>query len=70
MPLALAEIGVSYTIVRIAGKEKDRRHLEDLGLVAGAVVVVISKFNHYILLSVKGSRIGVGEELGRKIILK
>ncbi|MGC4018780.1 MAG: FeoA family protein [Muricomes sp.] len=70
MPLSLAEIGVPYTIVRIAGKEKERHHLAELGLVAGEVLVVISKFNHYILLNIKGSRIGIGEELGRKVILK
>ncbi len=70
MPLSLAEIGIPYTIVRVAGKEKERRHLEDLGFIAGTVVVVISKFNHYILLNIRGSRIGIGEELGRRIILK
>ncbi|NCC14800.1 MAG: ferrous iron transport protein A [Clostridia bacterium] len=70
MPLLLAEIGVPYTIVRIAGKEKERHHLESLGLVPDTVVTVVSKFNNYILLSVKGSRIGIGEELVKKVILK
>lgn len=70
MPLSLAEIGVPYTIVRVAGREKERHYLESLGLVPGTSVVVVSKFNHYILLNVKGSRIGIGEELGRRIILK
>lgn len=70
MPLLLAEIGVPYTIVRIAGKEKDRHHLESLGLVPDTVVTVVSKFNNYVLLSVKGSRIGIGEELAKKVILK
>ncbi|QAT43244.1 FeoA family protein [Aminipila luticellarii] len=70
MPLSLAEIGVPYIIARIAGGEKERHFLEGLGLVPDAVVVVVSRFNYYILLNVKGSRIGIGEEFGRKIILK
>lgn len=70
MPLLLAEVGIPYSIVRIAGREKERRYLESLGLVADEVVTVVSKFNNYILLIVKGARIGIGEELAKKIILK
>ncbi len=70
MPLLLAEIGIPYTIVRIAGKEKERHHLESLGLVPDTVVTVVSKFNNYVILSVKGSRVGIGAELVKKVILK
>ncbi|MDD4842951.1 MAG: FeoA family protein [Anaerotignum sp.] len=70
MPLLLAEIGIPYTIVRIAGKEKERHHLESLGLVPDTVVTVVSKFNNYVILNVKGSRVGIGEELVKKVILK
>ncbi|AMJ42278.1 FeoA family protein [Anaerotignum propionicum] len=70
MPLLLAEIDIPYIIVRIAGREKERHHLESLGLIPNTVITVVSKFNNYILINVKDSRIGIGEDLAKKVILK
>ncbi len=69
MPLLLATIGVPYTVIRVGGREKDRHYLESLGFLPGAVVTVVSKFNHYVLVNIKGSRIGISGDLAKKIII-
>ena len=43
MPLTMAGIGETNTISRIGGNEETRRFLANLGFVAGAEVVVLSK---------------------------
>ncbi|HOO27129.1 MAG TPA: FeoA family protein [Lachnospiraceae bacterium] len=70
MPLSLAKMGVPYTIIRIAGREKEKHRLESMGLTPDTIVTIISRFNRYIILDVKGARIGIGAELAKKIILK
>lgn len=70
MPLFLAELGVSYTITRVCGNEKCRHYLESLGFVAGTAIMVVSKFNDYFIVGVKGSRIGISEDMAKKIIIR
>ena len=70
MPLLLAETGTSYTIVRICGCEKIKHYLESLGFIAGTAIVVVSKFNDYFLVNVKGSRIGIGREMAKRVIIR
>ena len=42
MPLALADIGTENIIRRIGGSPEVRKHLEDLGFVAGGSATVVS----------------------------
>jgi len=69
MPLLMVEVGVKYTIIRVCGSGNERRHLENLGFIAGEVIDIISKFNSYVLVNVRGSRVGLGRELAKKIIV-
>ena len=43
MPLLLAQVGESNLVRRIGGTPEVRRHLEDLGVVVGAPVTIISR---------------------------
>lgn len=69
MPLLLAELNVPYTIRRISANEKERHHLESLGFIPGVPVVVLSKFNGYLLINIKGSRVGIDRTLAKRIII-
>lgn len=69
MPLNLVDLGVEYTIQKILGKQKQRHHLESLGLVAGGRVKVFSKFNNYYVISVKDTKIGIDESLAKMIVV-
>ena len=69
MPLNIVENGVSYTIQKILGKEKARHHLESLGFVPGTAVQVMSCFNGYYVVYVKGTKIGIDEAYAKMIIV-
>lgn len=69
MPLSLAERGVAYIIRRIAGNSDMVHHLEDMGFVVGAEVVLISMVNGNFIVAVKGARIGLGREYAKRIIV-
>lgn len=69
MPLLLAEDGVEYTIKRIGGNEKDRHYLESLGFLPGTPISILTRFNGYILVHIKDSRIGIGKDLAKRIII-
>ena len=66
MPLNLADKNKKYTILRIAGNEREARRLESLGFVPGTILSVI---NGNFLVSVKGTRIGIGCEYAKRILV-
>ena len=69
MPLTMAGIGETNTISRIGGNEETRRFLANLGFVAGAVVVVLSKIGGNVIVNVKDSRVAVNEDMARHIMV-
>lgn len=69
MPLALVEPGITYTIRRIAGSASTAHHLEEMGFVTGAKVILISMVNGNYIVGVKGARIGLGREFAKRIIV-
>ncbi|MBN7772597.1 FeoA family protein [Clostridium aminobutyricum] len=69
MPLLLGEPGTVYTVRRVSGNEKDRHYLESLGFIVGAEVTIISKFSGYVLVNIKGARIGISGHMAKRIII-
>ena len=69
MPLTRAGIGETNTISRIGGNEETRRFLANLGFVAGAEVVVLSKIGGNVIVNVKDSRVAVNEDMARHIMV-
>lgn len=69
MPLAFADLGVEHIIQRIAGKPETKRHLENLGFVAGSTVTIISMINGNLIVKVKESRVAISHELAQKIFI-
>ncbi|EFM25700.1 FeoA domain protein [Peptoniphilus duerdenii ATCC BAA-1640] len=74
MNLIQAPIGEEFEIVRIRQKdserEKEDRHLTNLGFVEGAKITVISETEGNLIIRVKGTRIGIGKDIARKIIVR
>ncbi len=70
MPLFLAKLGIPYRIIRLAGNEKLRHRMESLGFLTGAELVIVSKFNNYFLINIKGARIGISEDMAKRIIIR
>ena len=67
MPLALANIGEEYMIRKVSGNPETKKHLEDLGFVAGGSVTVVSALGGNII--VKESRVAISDEMARKIMV-
>ncbi len=69
MPLSVAPAGEENIIRRIGGSPEVKKHLEDLGFVAGGSVTVVNTLNGNVIVKVKDSRIAVSDELARKIMV-
>ena len=69
MPLNLANVGEENTIKRIGGKPEVKKHLENLGFVAGGSVTIISALGGNIIVNVKETRVAISEEMARKIMV-
>ena len=69
MPLALADMGTENIIRRIGGSPEVRKHLEDLGFVAGGNATVVSSLGGNLIVKVKESRVAISEEMARKIMI-
>lgn len=70
MPLTLAAIGTSSRVVRIGGNDRMRKHLEDLGFVNGGELRVIAANAGHMIVEVCGSRIALGREMARRIMVQ
>ena len=69
IPLVFANIGDSNIIKRISGNAETKRHLENLGFVPGGEVSVVSKICGNIIVNVKESRVALGEDMARRILI-
>ncbi len=69
MPLTLANAGEENLILRVGGSPEVRKHLEDLGFVAGGTVSVISSLGGNVIVRVKESRVAISEEMARRIMI-
>ena len=56
-------------IKRIGGKPEVRRHLENLGFVAGSTVRVVNTLGGNVIVQVKDARVAVSRELAQKIMV-
>lgn len=69
MPLSLASIGEENIIKRLGGNPEIKKHLEDLGFVAGSVISIVSEFGGNLIVNVKGSRVAISREMAAKIFV-
>lgn len=69
MPLTFAEPGEENIIRKVGGSAAARRHLEDLGFVAGGAVTLISALGGDVIVRVKESRVAINDEMARKIMI-
>ena len=69
MPLPLANIGEEYLIRKVGGSSEVKKHLEDLGFVAGGTATLITVLNGNVIVKVKEARVAISEEMARKIMV-
>ncbi len=69
MPLSFAGIGEENIIKKVGGSPELRKHLEDLGFVAGGNVTVITTLGGNVIVNVKEARVAISEEMARRIMV-
>ena len=69
MPLVYANPGEETVIRRVGGSDELKKHLEDLGFVAGGAVTVINTINGNLIVKIKESRVAISREMAGKIMV-
>ena len=69
LPLTLANIGDEQVSHKVGGSPEVKKHLEDMGFVAGGLVTVVSSLNGNVIVKVKEARVAISEEMARKIMV-
>ena len=69
MPLTLARIGEENIIKKVGGQPEVKKHLENLGFVAGGNVTIITTIAGNIIVNVKEVRVAISKEMAQKIMI-
>ncbi len=69
MPLIMADTGEENIIRRVGGSPDMKKHLEDMGFVAGGAVTVLNTIGGNLIVKVKESRVAVSREMAAKIMI-
>ena len=69
MPLTMASIGETNTIRKVGGNEETKRFLENLGVVAGAEITVVSAIGGNVIVNIKDSRVAINQDMARHIMV-
>lgn len=69
MPLVFANIGESNIIKKVGGSPEVKKHLENLGFVAGSDVTIINEIGGSVIVNVKESRVAISKEMAQKIMI-
>ena len=69
MPLTFADAGQEYVIKKIGGKPEVKKHLENLGFVAGTDVSVINTIGGNVIAKVKETRVAISQEMAQRIMI-
>ncbi len=69
MPLILANNGEENIILKVGGSAETKKHLEDMGFVAGGTVTVLNTINGNLIVKVKESRVAISREMAGKIMI-
>lgn len=67
IPLNRAEKNTEYTVLKISGQDETKKHLSDLGFVEGEKVQVTSSLGGNIIVTVKGVKVALGEDLAKRV---
>ena len=69
MPLIFANTGEENIIKQVGGKPEVRKHLENLGFVAGSAVTILNAIGGNLIVRVKETRVAVSRETAQKIMV-
>ena len=68
MPLSFLRAGESAKVAKIRDKGDIHRHLENLGFVEGAEILVVSENQGNLIIQVKGTQVAIDRSIASRII--
>lgn len=69
MPLFAAPIGTELKIVKVSADGETKRHLENLGILPGAMITVLKSEGGNVIVRVKDGRIALTKALALQILV-
>lgn len=69
MPLTFAAVGEEHIIKKVGGRPEMKKHLENLGFVAGGSVMIVNTMGDNLIVNVKEARVAVSAEMAQKIMI-
>ena len=69
MPLPLAPQGEEVTVRKVLTDEKERRHFENLGIIVGAKLRVLSRVGGSVIIRIHEGRLALDRSLAKKILV-
>lgn len=67
MPLSIAPAGRKVKIVKMSVDEKVKRHLANLGILAGAELIVVSEQRGDVIVNIKDGKLALNRQLATRI---
>ena len=69
MPLPIAPAGEELTVKKVLADEKNKRHFENLGIIVGAKITVLSAVGGNVIIKLHEGRLGLDKGQARKILV-
>ena len=62
-------MGDEAVVKRVGGSPEMKKHLEDMGFVAGGTVTVLNTIGGNLIVKIKESRVAISREMAQKIMV-
>ena len=69
MPLPIAPAGEELTVKKVLADEKNKRHFENLGIIVGAKITVLSAVGGNVINKLHEGRLALDKGLATKILV-
>lgn len=69
MPITLAPIDTEVRVIRVLLDEKQKKHLESLGILVNSHLTVLSSVNGGVVVAVKDGRLALDHSIASKILV-
>ena len=69
IPIIVADSGEEMIVRKVGGSPEVKLHLENLGIVPGGLITLITVNDGNVILKVKESRIALNKEMAMKIMV-
>lgn len=70
MPLTMLPLGKEAVVNGCRAKDAIKKYLEDLGLIPGALVSIISDNGGNLIICVKGSRLALSKGIAQQLLVQ